>query len=385
MKTMLVKSLCLSIATTLLSYVAVAQTEAAQRLYISAATVPTNVAGIYTYAAPPTNFKFQNATDEELATYGLPARPDKQANPERYQLWERVMVAAQNRWNGDLKPLVREKSPQMMSMPEAPREMRSGAGPALPTTPTTLNWSGVALTKSLKKLGSGSFRDIYSIVSVPTGEQPFAVGGCDQYYQLSWMGLDGYTKLAAIQPTPPRSALMGGLVSYMTCGPTQVHYAVAFGWDPTYIQTAFFANPGDIVYAEVTSPPGGTNPAYLFLEDLTTLTYQSFSVPVPYGVTFIGSSAQWIVERWCCRNSGYPYPLLNTISTFFDGGAALDGAGHTYYPGSQAVSTQVITMRDDSNSQNIQLINQGSSGFEGQHALLFQTTGCAFTGGCTKK
>lgn len=158
-----------------------------------------------------------------------------------------------------------------------------------------------------------------------------------------------------------------------------------FGWDPTLFQSAFEVNAGDIVYAEVGAPPNGNQPSYLFLEDLTTLSYESFSVQLPYGETFIGNTAEWIVERHCCRNDGYPYPLLNTIDTFFDGGAALDYAGNTLYPGSQATTTQVLTMRDDGNDENIEFIYQGSSGYEGQHGLLLQRTGCAYTGGCAEK
>jgi len=79
-----------------------------------------------------------------------------------------------------------------------------------------------------------------------------------------------------------------------------------------------------------------------------------------------------------------PIRFLTLSTLFVDGGAALDGTGHTFYPGSQGISTQVITMRDDGNDQNIELIYQGSSGYEGLHGVLMQTTGCAFSGGCVE-
>jgi hypothetical protein len=77
------------------------------------------------------------------------------------------------------------------------------------------------------------------------------------------------------------------------------------------------------------------------------------------------------------------WPLVNTIDIMFDGGAARNGSGNTFYPGSQAASTQVLTMTNDQFNQDIELVSQGSTGYEGLHGLLFQTTGCAFTPGCS--
>jgi hypothetical protein len=370
--------LCIALS----SAAATAQSEAARHLYLSAATVPTNTAGIFTYATPPANFNVLAATDEELATYGFPPRPNATTDPAHYRAWERAMQAAKHQWHGELKPL-----PSSRPKPSADIDGANQIGipVATVTTPTTLNWSGVALTNKLAKWSpTASFSDIWSEISVSTAEPAFS-STCNQYHEYSWMGLDGFVPLYAIQPGNNKSALVGGLAAYSICGPSDTTYLAMFGWEPANIQAAFTIHPGDVMYAEVQSPPGGVNASYLFLEDLTTLTYNAYSVPVPYGVKFVGNSAQWIVERPCCRNSGYPYPLANTISIFFDGSTALTGNGHVFYPGSQAVSTQVITMRDDNNDQNIELINQGVGGYEGLHALLFQTTGCAYTGGCAQK
>ena len=360
-----------------------AQTDQLRQTYALAANVSTNVSGIYTYAEPPSNFKPLIATDEELAAYGFPPRPDKLANPQHYQLWERVVLAAKNRWNGELKSM--PISTQRMTQAPPRSYQAVEPSPMLPSTPETYNWSGVALTNTLAKFSpTNSFTDIFSVISVPNSQLPFGAPCNDFYYQLSWMGLDGFTKITGVEPGAGKATLIGGAVSYAVCGPSASYYMM-FGWEPIYFQQTFAVRPGDIVYAEVGAPAGGTNPSYMFLEDLTTLTYSSYSIPVPSGVHFVGNSAQWIVERYCCRASGYPYPLANTIGTFFDGGAAIKGNGVYVYPGSQAASTSVITMVDDSGSDIIELVNQGSSGYEGQHAIFFQTTGCAYTGGCAEK
>jgi hypothetical protein len=361
-----------------------AQTDQLRQTYALAANVSTNVPGILTYSEPPATFRPLTASDEELAAYGFPPRPDKLANPQHYQLWERVVLAAKNRWNGELQAL--PISTQRMTQPQSlPPQQAPSPSPMVVSTPETYNWSGVALTNTLKKFSpTGSFTDIFSIISVPTSQLPFGAP-CDQYYQLSWMGLDGFTKVTGVEPGAGKAALIGGVVSHLQCSSSDAVYYMILGWEPMYFEQMFAVHPGDLVYAEVGAPAGGTNPNYMFLEDLTTLTYSSYSIPVPYGVTFVGNSAEWIVERWCCRNSGYPYPLANTIGTFFDGGAAIKGNGTYLYPGSQATSTSVLTMVNDAGNNIIELVNQGSSGYEGQHAIFFQTTGCAYTGGCAEK
>jgi hypothetical protein len=364
---------------------AAAQNEVIRSLYVSSATVATNVEDIRTFPAPSADFNALVASDEQLAAYGYPPRPDKTENPDHYRLWERVVSAARHRWNGDLKPLSisRERTTGVDAMARQERDVNPT--PAVATTPQTYNWSGVALTNTPKKFSPGSFVDIYSLISVPVSQPPFGVGCSDTHYELSWMGLDGFTKLASIQPGAGKAALMGGLVSWTTCSSADALYYLMIGWDPNYVQTVFAVKPGDIVYAEVTAPQNGTGSNYMFLEDLTTLTYNAYSIPVPTGITFVGSSAEWIVSRYCCHSSGYPYPLPNTTAIFFDGGAAIKGNGAYTYLGSTAVTTQVISMVDDTGSQIIEEVNQGSAGYEGQHGIFFQTANCAWSGGCTEK
>jgi Peptidase A4 family len=358
-------------------------TGAANQAALAYANVATNLNSIRTFAEAPKNFNPLTAGDEDLAVYGFPARPDPQAEPQHYAMWERAMQAAKIRWNGNLTALPAQMKASD-SMLAGTAMTASDVSESLPAKPTSLNWAGVVLTKSLSAWSKkSSFRDIYSLITVPVG-QPAFEGGCDYYTQLSFVGLNGYVKNAAIQPGSA-GTLMGGVWAISNCSRADTRYSAAFGWNPSLIQSAFQLNPGDIFYTEVGAPPSGTQPSYLFIEDLTTLTYSSYSVSIPIGNTFIGNTAEWIVERRCCGNTGYPFPLLNTIDNFFDGGAALDNAGKTLYPGSQATSTEVLTMRDDANNQNIELIYQGSSGYEGNHSLLLQTTGCAFSGPCAKK
>jgi hypothetical protein len=361
------------------------ETGAANQAALAYANVATNLNTIRTFAEAPQNFNPLTAADQDLAVYGFPARPDPQAEPDHYATWQRAMQAAKIRWHGKLTALPAAGNASESMLADTAM-IASEVSESRPATPTSLNWAGVVLTKNLKSWSkSSSFRDIYSFMTVPVGQPAFG-GGCESYSQYAFVGLNGYLKSAIVQPGP-NGTLMGGVYATSYCGSTDSTYSAIFGWKPTLLTTAFQVSPGDMVYTEVGAPPGGTLPSYLYIEDLTTLTYSSYSVQVPNNNIFIGNTAEWIVARNCCDfGTGYPFPLLNTIDNFFDGGAALDNAGKTLYPGSQATSTTLLTMRDDANDQNIELVYQGaSSGYEGKHSLLLQTTGCAYSGACAQK
>jgi hypothetical protein len=105
---------CVCVAALVLSCAtfAAAQSDAARTIYESAASIPTNVAGIRTFPAPPVTFDPLAASDEALASYGFPPRPDKQTDAHGYLLWQRAMTSAKKRWTGDLKP-----HPEAMNRP----------------------------------------------------------------------------------------------------------------------------------------------------------------------------------------------------------------------------------------------------------------------------
>jgi len=370
---LLMGSLLLSVST-----LAKAESDAVRAIYASAGNIPTNRAGIHTYAEPPKGFNPVAATDEELASYGFPPRPDKQANPDHYALWERAMRAARIRWNGEIKSLPGHghgMSPTGGS--SLPETVQSNAGPA---QGQTLNASGVMLTNKQTKWGKGSFTDIYTEISVPVAELAFDNSGCagEGYYQVNAVAIDGSLGTSLSPDSAYYSGLEGGVIEAVNCEGSAAYYAYA-AWGDPFSGIEFTVNPGDSFYTEVY---GGATEASVFIEDMTTLTYNTYPVSTP-GI--VGHTASWLVYRPCCDgpNPDGAWPLPNVISTFFDYGAAKNGNGAIFYPGSQASSTLILTMMDDGGDQEIEIVNQGSGGYEGEHALYFQTVGCAYAGGCT--
>lgn len=372
-----------------LSFAAIAgaQNQAANALYMSAARASTNISGVYTYAELPSNFTPLTASNEELATYGFPTRPDKQADPDHYALWERAMMAAKHRWNGELKPLqINGRASTGPALQPAEDQLLAAATTATgPIRANNVQTSGVLLNNGLTHWSSTtSFDDIWSVITVPVTQLPFDnTTGCtdagSEYWSLSLVGIDGFRNGSLFQP---EEAV--GVLQRVNCPETFTVNSAVFGWEESF-QTAFSLNPGDQFYTEVHAL-GGCNNGSAFIEDLTTLTYNAYTIANPCSRIQTGRTANWIVYRPPFGNTaqiiGGESPLANTLQISFDGAEVLNGSGAAFYPGSQATSTVVMTMCEDSNLEPIELVNQGSSGYQGLHSLLFITTGCAFTGGC---
>jgi hypothetical protein len=380
-----------------LSSLATAESDAAQAIRASGANVPTNIPGVYTYAEPPKEFNPVTAADVELATYGFPPRPDKQANPDGYAVWERVVKAAKIHWNGELKPLPthgRERIPAGSSpMSHAAQPQATG-----PLQVATINTSGVVLTnKQLKWSDVNSFDAVYATFSVPTPALPYGITcsppgsygvGAEEY---SLVGIDGLFVGDGVEGANPafEAGLAGGVYELSGCGQGDAAALAVFGYFwPGYSgqrYAAFNPNIGDVFFADVFAT--GPNNAYVYLSDLTTYTAAEYSVSTP---GLIGQNVAWMVSRSCCDNPNLygTSQLANTASVFFDNGYA--GTANetaqgkfTHYPGSQATSTRILTMTDDKGDQSIETVTQGSAGNEGLHALSFTTVNCAYSGGCT--
>jgi hypothetical protein len=350
-----------------------AQNDAARTIYRSAASIPTNIQGVRTYPAPPEGFNAMNASDEELATYGFPPRPDKAAHPETFAHWSHAMLSAKHRMNGELRAHPEIKTgPAILSKSKVKSEaVEAIQGSATPLTFNSTNWSGVANTNTLTKWNSKSSVGIVaSEFNVPVVQQAFDVcdGGYD--WEVSWNGIDGAKN---------GDVLQGGSSSQAYCAnnkPQQFYYAWV-EWYPSYpILEVFGVNPGDDMFVETYDLDGGCNPGNVFVEDETTLAYGTYTLDYKTGPCLVGNSAEFIVERPGGGNG--LYPLANYIWDFaLSWGYTLKGTYLT--PGSTAASTYIFNMVDDNGDQVISVPT-----VEGKTSLFFYDTGCAYTGGCVR-
>jgi len=370
-----------------LSTLAAAQSDAVRALYVSAASVPTNIPGVHTYAEPPKGFNPVNATDSELAIYGFPARPDKQADPDRYAGWERAMKAAKMRWNGELKVL--SSGGQELISSGSSQLAETARAETGPSELSTTNASGVVLSNTQTAWSSTkSFNLILAEFSVPVTQFPFN-SNCSQDYanEFTFIGIDDSFYVGANNAEVFKPGMVAGIQTAVWCNPNQTTYQAAFGWAPLALLATFAVDPGDVLWAEVQIQDA--NDGYVYLEDLTTGTLESYAISTcEAGVctNLRGRTAGWTVSRGCCEGPGPngEWPLANTTHIFVGIGEAENGAGKLFWPGSQSPAmAEVLYMLDDGLDQSIETVSQGSSGPEGSGALLFSTTGCAQSGGCT--
>jgi len=372
--------------------------DAVHAMYAAAPKEATNIKGVSIIADRPKGFNPLTATIQELGRYGLPPRPDQQADPRGYAKWARAMQALKSRPAAHLvaKPF---SSVNLMLAKQQP------AGPATSAaTPTQLysyNWSGVVNVNNLKKWNNNqSFNYVQSIWNVPAAQPPF--NACTNgitgnpptapgFYQVTWNGIDGATN---------GDVLQGGSLGYADCGgPADTGYIGWVEWYPSYPVLAIWCNPGPQIITTSTPCPVnagddfyvvtiGANSLkqYVFVEDITQGWGGLFELDYVTGPSLVGSSVEQIVERpgFDCDNNLCLAALSNFIDEFVVDAFALNGRGATYYPGSQTTETLIIDMIDDGATQVISSVDgQGKNGIQGLESLWLESEGCAYTDGCT--
>jgi hypothetical protein len=297
--------------------------------------IPTNLSGVFTYASPPSGFDPLTASDDRLAAYGFPPRPDKNAEGP-YAAWEKAMKASKHRVVPVLKVTNRYHGPNI------------AVGKVEDASATSSNWSGMVDTTSVTSYGPSSIVDIGSEFVVPVAAQANGVctGGWD--YSSSWVGIDGWNANAP-------DVLQAGTESdaYCSGGVTNANYDAWFEWFP-YPETVisgFSVPPGTDMWVRVWSTTATAGHAYLLNYNTNTAVTIAFSAPP--GTNLIGNSAEWIVERPGLGSGGLA-TLTNYVSDYFSGSfASAETCGNfgfcTFYspitPGAIAV-----TMLDNSGS-----------------------------------
>jgi Peptidase A4 family len=242
---------------------------------------PTNLAGATTIAAPPEGFDVFTASDEQLADYGFPPRPNEAASPEDYAVWAKAMTASKTR----IVPKL-----EQTNVFHGPAKLKAESESSEENTLQSYNWSGYVDFSGAKKYGSSSFYYLITDVVVPVAQQAFGActGGWD--YGSSWVGIDG---------DESNDVLQAGLEfdAYCSGGTTATFYSPWYEWFPfgevriTNLPIA----PGDDYFVEVwhTSATQG----YAYLVNLNTDQSVEVGFTAPSGTTLIGNSAEWITER----------------------------------------------------------------------------------------
>ena len=238
--------------------------------------------------APPVGFSPITASDQDLAVYGFPPKPNPQNAPQAYAKWRRLVSVPRAANSQVIQTHIYNRPAQRVL---AGKTLSNGI-----VGVTSSNWSGYAAVGP-----NGTFTPNNSIVYqewiVPTAEQAHGVcnGGWD--YSSQWPGFDGFNS---------GDVLQGGteVDAYCAPGPAGAaniqasFYSAWIEWYP-FAETRVSAppiQPGNFILGEVwytTSAPYG----HVYLANYTLYTSASYAFNPPSGTTFAGNSAEWVMER----------------------------------------------------------------------------------------
>jgi|HubBroStandDraft_3_1064219.scaffolds.fasta_scaffold77691_2 hypothetical protein len=366
-----------------LAATAAAQSDALRQLYETSATIPTNVESIRAYPVPPQGFNPLTASDEELAAYGIPLRPDKMQHPGGYRQWTRVAQLMSNprtRWYGELKPRKAHGSLANAAISAVGTQGTSFG----PTKATGHGWSGVVNTLPGTKWSSTkSFSWVEAEFPVPVPQQAFNGNGgniCDgDIDQASfWVGLGGMS-VTGVNLGNQNNIAQAGVDVFAFCDGLSGSGAYAWQeWYPGPSVQLFSVNPGDDIYVQVQNVSATV--ATFFIADYTIQQAAAYFITAPSGHELVGNEAEFIVERPAGDSTPTGlYPLANYVWSIWD--FSLDEAftGTEYGPGETSAATYQLSMTDDSGGSIISV----PSIDKGVQQMSVMDENCARTGGCT--
>jgi hypothetical protein len=140
--------------------------------------VPTSLAGVFTFEAPPKGFDMMRASADELHSYGFPHRPDPRKFPHASRLWHRVMRRVKRFVTPELtlRPdIVHGPDRNLRRLPRSAGRVFSGS-----------NWSGLVLT------GEAPFNQVWGTWMIPAVQVPPGQSG--DFFSSTWVGLGGFVE-----------------------------------------------------------------------------------------------------------------------------------------------------------------------------------------------
>ncbi len=251
-----------------------------------------NLPGATTIEAPPAGFDPIAASDEELAYYGFPPRPDQFTQAKAYATWFRAMKASKVRVVPTLEQTAIFHGPVKPGKVADPTAVESN--PLLSTqakdTSYSSNWSGYVDFSGAASYGSSSFYFLVNDYTVPVAQQAFGActGGWD--WGSAWNGIDGWGSPDVLQAGIEFDAYCSGSTR-------SSYYSAWYEWYP-YGEVrigSFPIAPGDDLFVEVWHTSSTQGYAYLVNYNNDQAVEVGFTAYPGYPL--VGNSAEWVVER----------------------------------------------------------------------------------------
>jgi len=241
----------------------------------------TNMKDFYTRPRPPENFDPTAASEEDLAKFGLPKRPDQKQQPRAHALWRRM-------FGRRLKYIEPQLRPRRYRTRANSKRARIEFGPAGGSTPGRDSWAG---TYCVARGGPplvyvGAMWQLPSIWIPESG--PFV--GADEYRLATWVGLDGIGIDDVLQGGVDQHIGSGngnGCSAWAEFFPsppaTASNFPVSAG-DAVIFQALYLPDPNPLKFGEV------------LMVNITQAVATIVVVCPGPDTTFSGNTAEWVVE-----------------------------------------------------------------------------------------
>ncbi|HKD25844.1 MAG TPA: G1 family glutamic endopeptidase [Xanthobacteraceae bacterium] len=265
----------------------------------------------HAYPLPPADFDGLSATDAQLDQYGLPARPDQEAEPELFQYWTWLLGEPFNMVTPEF--LTPSGGAPPAPVDQAGRSSRRN----VPGRENSRNWSGLYIVpprpnKFVHVVGSWLVPQPSVPPVLPEGAGPHH----DEYRSSTWIGIDGHRRY------PKSSMPQIGTSQFIKADGGNISVATGAWWQwwsldaqfppqnannaPVPI-TNFPVAVGDEISAGLTVEPTGD--VHFYIKNQTTGLFTTFVVLAPGPILPLGSTAEWIMERPTVVGERRMYPL----------------------------------------------------------------------------
>jgi hypothetical protein len=284
-------------------------------------------------------------SQEELVRLGYPPRPDPVTSPAEYADW--LTAAAM--------PL-QIVSGKTMEMPGHYHSPTNATG-------TSDIWSGFVLSQA-----GVTYQQASSRWRVPTLSSTGLSCGL-QYRSSLWAGIDGWGTNDLIQDGTAHT--MWIMYAHGICFATTTYYAWVEYYPNAEVRVSSLAvAAGDLVQATAWSGDVNGNPSatgdygWFNLVNVTRGTTYSGNIARPSGTTFVGRSAEWIMERptvnstvaWLANYGGVLPVRVGSLAALVYGSSAV----HTL---ATDFSIQVTMLNGTSTMSTVSMVNSQTEDF----------------------
>ena len=274
----------------------------------------------FPYPKPDNDFDPMTASNAELASFGLPERPNAATAPEYYQFWK-AMLEPPNTFVGPAFPAVDELIKGMGALLPAERRSHAQLAHQFHHRRTSRNWSGGYITPMPRP---NRFMQVVGAWTVPDPEVPrVPPSGSDrnndEYQSSTWIGIGGkpsYNTLPQIgshqlltvrngQATPKFEAWWQWWIKNR-----RVHHI-------SIPITNFEVRVRDEIFASLTVEAPWPGEVRFNIKNRRTGTLVTFKTQSPEDIPRLGSTAQWIHERRTKPSGDVMYPLTRCSDVTF--------------------------------------------------------------------